>query len=289
MRQAIVFFIAFLLTTNCLVAKTININLSEAIEKKMVTTEGVNINGNYMGKTMSLSVTNISKETLVIKVDNGVVFKPEDPINQPMVIAGEPTLVIQPTKKNSVDVYTFCGNAPRHCPAKEHKYTYGYKASDTLIKVLQFIKTNSLYDDLGQSAVWAITNHNSLSDIYDTQREAIANELLALVMRLTNREKPQYHTVSKHDAIPDAPAYVPKTLKIIADFELRLEAPKVLTLGVFDASGKMIQSVFENQEFGALGHRFEVEFESADVQSGNYYIRLKEGEKIIKEQVVKVE
>ena len=289
MRKANLMLIILLLTANCLVAKTINITLSEAIEKKMVTTEGININGNYMGKTMSLSVTNISKETLVVKVDNGVIFKPEDPKYQPMVIAGEPTLVVQPTKKNSVDVNTFCGNAPRHCPAKDTKYIYGYKASDTLIKALQFIKNYSLYDDLGQSAVWAITNNHSLSDIYDSQRESIAKDLLALVMRLTSREKPQYYSVSKHEAIPDAPAYVPKTLKIIADFEIRLEASKVLTLGVFDASGKMIQSVFENQEFGALGHRFEVEFESADVAAGNYYIRLKEGEMVIKEQVVKVE
>ncbi len=289
MRQAILIIIAILLTTNCLMAKTITINLSEAIEKKMVTTEGVNISGDYMGKTMSLSVTNISQETLVIKVENGVIFKPEDPKNQPMVIAGEPTLIVPPTKKKSVDVYTFCGNAPRHCPGKDAKYSYGFKASDTLIGVLQFIKNYSLYDDLGQNAVWAITNNHSLSQIYDSQRESIAKDLLALVMRLTSREKPQYYSITKHEAIPDAPAYVPKTLKIIADFELRLEAPKVLTLGVFDASGKMIQSVFENQEFGALGHRFEVEFESADVQAGNYYIRLKEGEKVIKEQVVKVD
>ncbi len=89
--------------------------------------------------------------------------------------------------------------------------------------------------------------------------------------------------------VPNQPAYVPKVLKIYAEFEIILDAPKTMTLGIFDSVGNMAQPVFENQEFPKRGHRFNVEFEATDVPAGKYYIRLKEGGKILQEKMVKVE
>ena len=43
------------------------------------------------------------------------------------------------------------------------------------------------------------------------------------------------------------------------------------------------------REFEAKGHRFGVEFEAEDVAAGKYYIRLKEGDAVLQEKMVKVE
>jgi hypothetical protein len=88
--------------------------------------------------------------------------------------------------------------------------------------------------------------------------------------------------------IPDQPAYVPKPLKIMATFQQILNAPKTLTLGVYNDKGEMIQKVFEQQEFRAAGHEFGVEFEAADVPAGTYAIRLTEGSTILQEKKVVV-
>jgi len=251
--------------------------------------DAVNTSGRYVGKTTKLSVTNTSESVLHLKVDLGMILKPADSAYQPLVLAGEEMLVVQPSKSGEVEVNTFCGNSLRHCPAKDLHYSFARISSDTLLKVLRFIKTNSLFDYLGQDAVWAITNGHGIDHVYNGSKDMLSESLIELVCKVTGRPKPEYYSVSDHVEMPSAAAYVPKTLKIIANFEIILESPKVLSLGVYDSAGKMIQPVFENQSFQRSGHRFGVEFESADVSAGNYYIWLKEGDKVLQQKMVKVD
>ncbi len=264
-------------------------DLSEAIKDNSVKLDAINFEGGYSGKTTKLVISNTTKSVLQIKVNMGVILSPDDTTCQPLVLAGEEILVVMPSKVGEVNVETFCGNAPYHCPSKNLHYSFSHVGSDTLVKILRFIKTNMLYGNLGQSAVWVITNNSPLSDIYDYEKEVIARQLVELISKTTGRPLPEYYTLHNMEQIPGAPAYVPKVLKIIANFEVRLETPKIMTLGIYNDKGEMIKKVFENQEFAALGHRFGVEFESADVPAGKYFIRLKEGETILQEKMVKVE
>ena len=274
----------------CLAWSTVvKMNLSDAIKDNSVKLEAINYEGGYQGKTTRLQITNTTKSVLQVKVNLGIILSPDDSKCQPMVLAGEEMLVVSPSKTTEVIVETFCGNAPLHCPSKGLHYSFSHTGSDTLVKVLRFIKTNSLYDGLGQSAVWAITNNSPLSDIYDVEKEAISRQLLEFVSTVTGRPLPDYYTMHSISQVSGAPAYVPKVLKIIANFEVSLETPKIMTLGIYNDKGDMIKKVFENQEFAALGHRFGVEFESSDVPAGKYYIRLKEGDAIIQEKMVKVD
>ncbi len=108
-------------------------------------------------------------------------------------------------------------------------------------------------------------------------------------MGITGQPRPQYYTIRPDEQVAGAPAFTPKVLKIVAEFEIRLDAPKTFTLGIFDEQGNMAQEVFVNKEFGKMGHRFSVEFEAENVPAGKYYIRLKEGEAVLQEKMVKVE
>jgi hypothetical protein len=263
-------------------------NLSDAIKQKVVKLDAIN-NGSYQGKTTTVILTNLQKKSLQIKVDIGTVLAPDDAKNQPMILAGEEWIFLQPSGNGETQVQTFCGNAPLACPGKQHHYSYAGLASDTLTKVLVFIKTNSIFDELGQSAVWAVANNMSLSEIYDRTRPELARNLLDLVCKVTGRPLPEYFAVSAPTSqVPGEPAYTPKVLKIVASFRIILEAPKTLTLGIFNESGEMIQKVFEDKEFPRLGHEFGVEFEAADVLSGKYYIRLKEGATVLQEKMVEI-
>ena len=287
-RLAFFLLLSLYFLQNTTTAKTVSIDLSDAINNKSVRMSAVNFKGAYVGKTTRLHITNLSENTLQVKVNLGVILAPENPYMQPMVLAGEEMLVVQPSKDGDVDVNTFCGNAPFSCPGTGSNYYFSRVGSDTLVKVLRFIKTNSLFDYLGQDAVWVITNGNYVGGVYDRDREVLSRQFQDLICKLTGRNKADYYTVNTHVEIPAQPAYVPKPLKIIANFEILLDEPKTLTLGVFDSAGKTIQSVFENQTFPHAGHRFGVEFESADVTSGKYYIMLKEGEKVLQQKMVKV-
>jgi hypothetical protein len=288
-KPAILFLFLFICLPLLASSKMVNMDLSEAIKSKMVTMTAINEKGMYCGKTTKLIVKNISSNELQLKVNLGIVLMPDSMNTQPMVLSGEEMLVVQPSKEGEVLVSTFCGNAPLQCPDKDFRYSFGYVGNDTLVKLLRFIKTNSYYGYLAQYAVWAITNGNSIGTVYDEADVARSTKFQDELVKITGRKKADYYTVMNPVERPAEPAYVPKPLKIIANFEILLDAPKTLTLGVFDSSGKMIQPVFENQSFSHAGHRFGVEFESADVPAGYYYIRLKEGDEILKEKMVKVD
>lgn len=272
-------------------AKAANVkkNLSEALKDNSVKLSAINVEGRYNGKTTKLFVTNNTRSVLQITVDVGMILKPDEGDYQPMVLAGEEMLAVLPHAQGEVLVQTFCGYSSRSCPKKDLAYSFDRMAGDTLAKVLRFIKTNTLFDYLGQHAVWAITNNHALTEVYDPARDVVSKKLIDLISATTGKPKPDYYTLVADEQNPGSPAYDPKVLKIFAQFEIRTDAPKTLTLGVFDSTGAMAQPVFENQPFPARGHRFEVEFEAENVPAGRYYIRLKEGDAILQEKMVKVE
>ena len=270
-------------------AKLVKADLSEAIKNRSVSLEAVNTEGRYKGKTTKLRITNTEKFVQQITVNLGVILKPDDTGAQPMVLAGGEDIIIPAGDSREIMVMTFCGNSPRSCPSKNSRYSYWRVGSDTLVKVLEFIKANSIYNIMGQDAVWVITNHHSVSNVYQEDNPEMVKKFVDLLCKLTGQPQPDFHTVMPEHEVAGQPAYVPKALKIIATFEVRLDSPKTLTLGVFNDAGEMIQKVFIDQEFGRSGHRFEVEFESADVAPGHYYIRLKEHDTVLQQKMVMVE
>lgn len=281
--------LSFVLLPGLLLAANKKTGLADALKNKTINMEAVNFMGLYLGKSTRLTITNNTKSTLEIKVDMGAILKPEEPSYQPMVLAGEETLVVGPHGKGQIEVLTFCGKGSASCPRKDLRYSFSHVGNDSLIQVLRYIKANKLYDALGQSAVWAVIDHHRINTVYDPERDAVSQRLIETVSRITNSPKPTYYAYVPQTAVPDQPVFQSKALKMYAQFEIVLQAPKTMTLGVFNEEGAMIQSVFENKEFGASGHRFEVEFETSTVWAGKYYIRLKEGDAVLQEKMVEVE
>ena len=273
----------------CTMAANVKKDLSEAIADKSVIMEAVNFEGRYVGKTTRLSVTNTTKEVLQLKINPGVILKPNEDGYQPMVLLGEEMLVVGPGTSGQVEVQTFCGNSDASCPKTDLHYSFSHVGSDTLIKVLGFISKNRIRTYLGQHAVWVITNHKSLGTVYSAEEADLSKRFVDFLSSVTGLPKPDYYQLMTVHETPSQPVYVPKALKIVAEFQLYIREPKTLTFGVFNEKGVMIQKVFENQEFPAMGHRFELEFESSDEPAGKYFLRLKEGDKVLQEKMVIVE
>lgn len=265
------------------------IELSKALANNMVSLKATTTGNSYRGKGLKIELTNNGGSMLMVTMDQGVILSPDSSGYQPLILAGEEMLVLQPFKTNYVEVQTFCGYSSRRAPYKELNYSFSHVGSDTLKSVLRFIKQNYLFDDLGQSAVWVITNDHSLRDVYDNRREAISKKLIAHLAALTGKPLPTYYVATDLNTTPGQVPYNPKPLKIYAVFEERLKEVKTLTLGIYDEQGTLRQPVFEDKRFGKAGHRFRVEFEAKDVPAGKYYIRLMEGDDILQEKMVAVE
>lgn len=287
MKRFLLFFVVLTATIPSF-ANTVLMTLSEAIKVNMIQANGTATGMNYRSRALRLKVVNKSGSIIQLKINQGAIFNPADPAYQPLVCAGEEMITIQPFKDGQLDVQTFCADAPKNAPNPNMAYSYSRAGSDTLVKLLQYIKKNFMFDDLGQDAVWVVTNNHSLETVYDGTREMQSEKLIDYLVMLTGKPKPAYFVSNTVSVTPGQPAYTPKPLKIHAKFEQVLTEQKKLTLGIFNESGKMVQEVFSNRPHGKMGHRFTVNFESSNVPAGKYYIRLKEGETVLQEKMVEV-
>jgi len=263
-------------------------NLSQAIQQHIVTVTAEATGNSYMQQGLKLTVKNTGSLNFILVVNQGVTFNATDDKVQPLILAGEETVPLQPLKEVTVNVQTFCGNSNAAAPGKGQAYQYSGLAGDELIKLLAYLKQNRLYNELGQQAVWMFTNDHNLNSVYDGNNEFVSKKLQDFLITLTGKPKPEYYVKSSVNTVAGQAVHDPKTLKIYAHFEEKLEAAKKLTLGVYNEQGAMVQPVFENRNFGPAGHRFKVEFEAKNVPEGKYYIRLKEGDVILRETIVEV-
>lgn len=265
------------------------LSLSKAIQQHIVTVEAEATGSSYNKQALKLTIENTGSLTYNLIMDPGVIFTSDSAGFQPLILAGEEKLFMTPLKKTTITIQTFCADSRALAPLKGIKYTYSKIAGDTLVKVIDFINKNRMFNDLGQSAVWVFTNGHSLNSVYDGGNDFMSKKLLDYIVNLTHMPMPEYFVQSTVNTTAGEEVYSPKTLKIFAKFEEELESPKKLTLGIFNAQDEMIQPVFENRNYGKAGHRFRVEFEAKGVPAGKYYIRLKEGEAILRETMVEVE
>lgn len=289
MKHICLLITSFLLGAAVYAAPPTILNLSQAIKQNIVTIEAVTTGYAYNKQALKLKVKNNGSLTFNLLMNDGVIFTCDSGNYQPLILAGGEKLYMSPLKETEISVQTFCANSSMLSPIKGLPYSFSEVAGDTLVKVLGYIKQNRLYNDLGQSAVWMFTNEHSLNSVYDANNDYASQKLLTFITATLGVELPDYHVQSAINNTPGEEVYSPKTLKIFAKFEKELEEPKVLTLGIFNSAGEMIQPVFEDRRYGKAGHRFKVEFEAKDVPAGKYYIRLKEGDAVLEETMVEVE
>lgn len=281
--------LAILLAASAAHAGPLRLNLKTAMDNHLVSVSAEATQQGYRGKGLRLKITNKSGSTLLLTMDQGLIFSPDEKRQQDLMLAGgETNLFVQPFKDVALDVQTFCAEAGDAAPTPGTAYTFSKTGDTQLVQVLQYLKRFYMFDALGQSAVWVITDNRNPATAYNAGRDAQARKLVDFLVGITGRKADAYFTQYAQSTTPGEPVVQPKPLKIVAQFEQLLDAPMKLTLGVFNEQGAMIQKVFQDQMFGRAGHRFKVEFQSVDVAAGNYFIRLKEGEAVLQETAVTV-
>lgn len=261
--------------------------LKAAMEKGLVQVKATAADKGY--RSMKLQVKNNSGKAIQLTVDPGLIFRPADTSYQDLVLPGGDMLVLSGKAQQTLELNSFCGKSDAHSPVRELVYSFDHQGDSSMIKVLQFIAAHKLYDEMGQHAVWALTDRHGLHSVFDPARPELSKELLALLSQVTGRPVPDYYKYYAIDNTPGHTAFVPKVLKMYARFEWLQETTKVMTLAIYNEAGDIIQPVAENQSFERGGNRVTVEFEAENVKAGKYYIRLTDGPVVVKELAVQVD
>jgi hypothetical protein len=259
------------------------------MEKGLVTVAAITTGVVYHGKALRLQVSNNTRERLQITVDPALIFRPDDKAYQDLVLPAEEMLAIAAGGMAEIDVQTFCGKLHAAAPGSKLTYKFWKQGDSSLIKVTQYIRKNKLYDYLGQQAVWVMTDGNDLEGIIDPARPKQSADLLALLVKLTGKSAPEYFRYYKLDTVAGQPVFKKRVLKIISNIDWKLEEAAPITLGIYNATGDLVQGVLDEKQMAKGGYRMQVQFEAEDAPPGNYFMRLKKDDKLMKEIKVTVE
>jgi hypothetical protein len=263
--------------------------LKAAMEKGQVKVVATTTGKSYHSKALKLQLSNTTKERLQLSIDPALIFTPLEPGYQDLVLPAEEMIALAPGATAEIEVQTFCGKLHASAPGGKLTYKLWKQGDSTMIKVTQYIRKHNLYDGLGQNAIWALTDGHDLDGIIDPERPKISAELLALMTKLTGRPTPEYFKLYKLDTVAGQPVFQKRVLKIIASIEWKLEAPKSLTLGIYNQEGSLVQGVFEDKPMAKGGYKMQVQFEAEGAPPGNYFMRLRDGNTLMKEIKVTVD
>jgi len=283
----LVFAIAFL-PFKCLAAFERS-TLKTALENGWISIAATGSGKAFNQAGLHLNIKNKTKKALQLTIDPALVFQPIDTAFQDLILPGETFVLLASSGESELDIQSFCGKSNARAPGRALVFHFAHQGDSTMIKVAQFINKYGLYNGTGQSAIWALTNYHNLSGIYDPANPTISNKLVALMAQLTGWPVPDYFKLYKTNTVAGEPVMEARILKIYSVFEWKLAVAKKLTLGIYNSSNKLIQPVMENKEFIKGGYKLTVEFEAENIAPGKYYIRLKNGNLVMKEQMVQLD
>ncbi len=194
------------ISTVAAAAKMKRITLRKAIKEKLISIMPV-ATGGYCNKGLSLDVKSTSRDTLSIKIESGLEFRPKDSSIgcQPLILQGDEVLVLNAEEQKNVQLQTYCGNSGASCPYKGLEYSY-YKQQDTnLINVLRYGKNNNLAPRLIQAAVWVFTNNHPIHSAYTHDNPIVSEELVKYLAKVRKEPVPTYYMEQTIAAVPNRP------------------------------------------------------------------------------------
>jgi len=146
------------------------------------------------------------------------------------------------------------------------------------VSVAQFINTHHLYNSIGQSAIWALTNHHNLAGIFSYSDTGNSKKLIALIACRTGVQMPQYAIVYKPARKGDA--FNPEIENYVVEVNLPANAPRNTHVLVFDSTGKVVREE-KTEIISAKGRKTFVKFDPETTPHGSYTVALKDDDNTI--------
>lgn len=174
--QKSLYFLLFIFFTQQMSAQSISIQEAAAQKKILYKLSGswknnkekekyLDADGQYFGKCMKINIHSISKDTLYLDIDNGLMLMCEDTTVQDMIVTKSVHIDLLPGETQSFRLYAMCTEIKDGMPEDIRVYKIGNLADDKLRAITVTIENKYMQNVIGQGAVWAYTDHATESDL----------------------------------------------------------------------------------------------------------------------------
>jgi hypothetical protein len=186
-----VVLLLLLITTQAPAA--VNYTLVQAAKLKLVsyTITGIDTEGKsknfssdalHYGPCMKLVINNLSKQTLKLSIDAGVVLLPYDTSYQRMIVTDNWISELLPSEKKNETLTAMCGQPYSKSPIATAKYRIGEKVDVNIYNVVSVIQEMELQNGFGQELLWTAIDPTYLTKFRNTADKSPSNAFMALTL-----------------------------------------------------------------------------------------------------------
>lgn len=240
-----------------------------ALSQKSIWSEVTGTAQGHTGKTMAMSLRNISNTDLTIQIPLGLVLEPSDTGVQNMIVTAPLLVTLRPHQSQSLEVYAMCIQKNDAGPDAKEKFTSRRMASDKLVQVANLIHELQVQDALGQSALWVVSDHQSITTIWDERIEQ-ANKLRTLTADLTGQTLVLLDPATIHASRVE-PYIPPPIRRWYPEFKINVAADKDIKVVLTKHEGELIQELYNGK---STGEEMNLHFEltSTQLPKGRYKV-----------------
>ena len=133
------------------------IKIQDAVKQKLISVK-LNSTGKYSGKSMQVTLKNLTGKTQQIQLPAGTVFIADTSAEQNIYMPEDATIVLQPKQSKTTSIEGYCCEPSDRGPKENSPFKLSFTENKDLLALNKVIKGKKLSEDIKQNAVWATIN-----------------------------------------------------------------------------------------------------------------------------------
>ncbi|MFM7024049.1 MAG: hypothetical protein ACKOXB_13845 [Flavobacteriales bacterium] len=140
------------------------LKIQDAVQKKVVSLK-MESTGQYSGKSMLITLKNLSNKEQRIQFPAGTVFIADTASEQNIYMPADAMIVLKGKESKTTTLEGYCSEPSDRSPKEKATFQLSFTSNQNLLTLNKLIKGKKLSEDMKQTAVWAAVNKD-LSTIH---------------------------------------------------------------------------------------------------------------------------
>lgn len=257
-----------------------SISIEEAVRKNLVNAK-ISGKGGHTGEVIRIKLKNNKSHPATYSMEAGRRLDSETNSEQDILVTKPVTMALLPNETKTFNVFGMCCQAHNASPDSGSVFSIGKMADTSLVKLATFIDQNKWYkNSIAQYAVWIVSDNNDMESIGGD--DPVSKKLQLFVSKLTGKTIPKYKT--EYEQRNNGTAFYSHPAKISGTFEYEIYTNGLVTFGIYDAQGHVVEMFFTEIPRDKGFYVFNYEFKTSDLPKGDYFARLRLDGQVKKEQ-----
>lgn len=225
--------------------------------------------GGHQENCIEIKLKNMTSSAIVVDVEPGRRLEAvTDSTDQDLLIVKNQSIRLAAGETFLGKIFAFCCQKKDRSPTKGHAFRVGTMASAVLVKLAQFISTNSFSSDAVQNSIWVLSDKHNLSSVYEGN-QLENTDLRRITAELAGVALPWYYISYK--TVPGM-VFSDKASTLSGKIDYKLSTNTSVTIIVKNTNGMLIRTLLENKPQQPGKQNVPISFPVAGLSKGKYQI-----------------